>query len=134
MEPLEAIKNNVFGTLNVAKAADKHKVKKFILISTDKAVNPPNIMGASKRVAELCLQMMDASSETEYAAVRFGNVLGSNGSVVPFFKKSDRQWRSGYRNRSGNQALFHDYTGGRSVGASSRCHGKGRRDIRAGYG
>jgi len=84
--PLEAIKNNVFGTLNVAKAADKHKVKKFILISTDKAVNPPNIMGASKRVAELCLQMMDASSETEYAAVRFGNVLGSNGSVVPFFK------------------------------------------------
>lgn len=84
--PLEAIKNNVFGTLNVAKAADKHKVKKFILISTDKAVNPPNIMGASKRIAELCLQMMDAISNTEYAAVRFGNVLGSNGSVVPFFK------------------------------------------------
>ena len=84
--PLEAIKNNVFGTLNVAKAADKHNVKKFILISTDKAVNPPNIMGASKRIAELCLQMMDANSETEYAAVRFGNVLGSNGSVVPFFK------------------------------------------------
>ncbi len=84
--PLEAIKNNVFGTLNVAKAADKYNVKKFILISTDKAVNPPNIMGASKRIAELCLQMMDANSETEYAAVRFGNVLGSNGSVVPFFK------------------------------------------------
>lgn len=85
--PLEAIKNNVFGTLNVARAADKHHVKKFILISTDKAVNPPNIMGATKRIAELCLQMMDPTSETEYAAVRFGNVLGSNGSVVPFFKK-----------------------------------------------
>lgn len=84
--PLEAIKNNVFGTLNVAKAADKYNVKKFILISTDKAVNPPNIMGASKRIAELCLQMMDVNSETEYAAVRFGNVLGSTGSVVPFFK------------------------------------------------
>ncbi|MGI6085197.1 MAG: UDP-N-acetylglucosamine 4,6-dehydratase family protein, partial [Acetivibrionales bacterium] len=84
--PLEAIKNNVFGTLNVAKVADKHKVKKFILISTDKAVNPPNIMGATKRIAELCLQMMDAVSNTEYAAVRFGNVLGSTGSVVPFFK------------------------------------------------
>lgn len=85
--PLEAVKNNVFGTLNVAKTADKHNVKKFILISTDKAVNPPNIMGASKRIAELCLEMMDPNSETEYAAVRFGNVLGSNGSVVPFFKK-----------------------------------------------
>ena len=89
--PLEAIKNNVFGTLNVAKAANKHHVKKFILISTDKAVNPPNIMGATKRVAELCLQMMDTNSETEFAAVRFGNVLGSNGSVVPFFKNQIAQ-------------------------------------------
>ena len=84
--PAEAIKNNVFGTLNVAKTADKYNVKKFILISTDKAVNPPNIMGATKRIAELCLQMMDTISKTEFAAVRFGNVLGSNGSVVPFFK------------------------------------------------
>lgn len=89
--PLEAIKNNVFGTLNVAKAASKHNVKKFILISTDKAVNPPNIMGATKRIAELCIQMMDTLSDTEYAAVRFGNVLGSNGSVVPFFKQQIAQ-------------------------------------------
>lgn len=87
INPMEAIKNNVFGTLNVAKAADKHKVKKFILISTDKAVNPPNIMGATKRIAELCIQMVGAVSKTEFAAVRFGNVLGSTGSVVPFFKK-----------------------------------------------
>jgi len=86
LNPMEAIRNNVFGTLNVAKAADKHNVKKFILISTDKAVNPPNIMGATKRIAELCIQMTDAVSKTEFAAVRFGNVLGSIGSVVPFFK------------------------------------------------
>jgi FlaA1/EpsC-like NDP-sugar epimerase len=84
--PLEAIKNNVFGTWYVAKAADAYGVRKMILISTDKAVNPTNIMGASKRCAELVLQMMDHQSETEFAAVRFGNVLGSNGSVVPFFK------------------------------------------------
>ena len=89
--PLEAIKNNVFGTHNVAKAADKHNVKKFILISTDKAVNPPNIMGATKRIAELCIQLMNTISDTEYAAVRFGNVLGSNGSVVPFFKQQIAQ-------------------------------------------
>jgi FlaA1/EpsC-like NDP-sugar epimerase len=86
LNPIEAIKNNVFGTLNVARTADKHNVKKFILISTDKAVNPPNIMGASKRIAELCIQMINVTSKTEFAAVRFGNVLGSTGSVVPFFK------------------------------------------------
>src|SRR5450756_1787538 len=80
-KPLEAIKNNVFGTWNVAKAADAYGVRKMILISTDKAVNPTSIMGASKRCAELVLQMMDPQSETEFAAVRFGNVLGSNGSV-----------------------------------------------------
>lgn len=85
--PLEAIKNNVFGTWNVARKADEHGVKKMILISTDKAVNPTNIMGASKRCAELVVKMMNRQSETEYAAVRFGNVLGSNGSVVPYFKK-----------------------------------------------
>jgi len=84
--PLEAIKNNVFGTINVAKAAHRHNVKKFILISTDKAVNPLNIMGATKRIAELCIQLINTFSDTSYAAVRFGNVLGSNGSVVPLFK------------------------------------------------
>lgn len=85
--PFEAVKNNILGTMNVARKADEYKVKKFILISTDKAVNPPNIMGATKRVAELCLQLINTKSETEYAAVRFGNVLGSNGSVVPIFKQ-----------------------------------------------
>ena len=85
--PLEAIKNNVFGTYNVVNVCDKFNVKKFILISTDKAVNPTNIMGATKRMCEMIVQAKNKESKTEYAAVRFGNVLGSNGSVVPLFKK-----------------------------------------------
>ena len=85
--PNEAIKNNVFGTYKMAKAAAKYGVKRFVLISTDKAVNPTNIMGASKRLCEMVVQMMNRESETEFVAVRFGNVLGSNGSVIPLFKK-----------------------------------------------
>jgi len=86
LNPKEAIKNNVFGTLSTAKAAMKNGVRRFTLISTDKAVNPTNIMGASKRIAELCIQMLDHQGDTRFAAVRFGNVLGSCGSVVPHFK------------------------------------------------
>lgn len=85
--PLEAIKNNVFGTYNVVNCADKYKADKFVLISTDKAVNPTNIMGASKRMCEMIVQTKDKKSETDFVAVRFGNVLGSNGSVIPLFKK-----------------------------------------------
>ena len=85
--PNEAIKNNVFGTYKMAKAAAKYGVKRFVLISTDKAVNPTNIMGASKRLCEMVVQMMNRQSKTEFVAVRFGNVLGSNGSVIPLFKK-----------------------------------------------
>ena len=89
--PNEAIKNNVFGTYNMAKTADKYGAQKFILISTDKAVNPTNVMGASKRMCEMIVQAFSRRSATNFVAVRFGNVLGSNGSVIPLFKKQIKE-------------------------------------------
>jgi len=87
----EAVKNNVFGTLNVARCANEHNANSFVLISSDKAVNPTSVMGATKRIAEMIVQSMDKRSRTEFVAVRFGNVLGSNGSVIPTFQKQIAQ-------------------------------------------
>ncbi len=88
--PAEAVKNNVFGTLNVARCADRYGSQRFVLLSTDKAVNPTNVMGATKRITELIIQEFANHSNTEFVAVRFGNVLGSNGSVIPLFRRQIR--------------------------------------------
>jgi len=89
--PEEAVKNNVIGTMNVANAANRHNVDTFVMVSTDKAVNPTSIMGATKKLAEMIIQNMDKNSKTKFVTVRFGNVLGSKGSVVPLFKKQIEQ-------------------------------------------
>jgi FlaA1/EpsC-like NDP-sugar epimerase len=89
--PTEAVKNNVFGTRNVAEIAAQSRVKRFVMISTDKAVNPTNIMGATKRLAEMVIQGLNSKYDTEFVAVRFGNVLGSNGSVIPLFKQQIKE-------------------------------------------
>ncbi len=89
--PTEAVKNNVFGTKNVAEAAKEQNVESFVMISTDKAVNPPNVMGATKRIAEMIVTGMNEEGKTKFCAVRFGNVLGSRGSVIPVFEEQIRQ-------------------------------------------
>ncbi|RTZ80637.1 MAG: polysaccharide biosynthesis protein, partial [Gammaproteobacteria bacterium] len=90
----EALKNNVLGTQNLVDLADKYEVERFVMISTDKAVNPTNVMGATKRLAELIIEEKNRNSTTKYMTVRFGNVLGSNGSVIPIFSDLIKEGRN----------------------------------------
>lgn len=125
--PNEAVKNNVLGTLKVVQAADRWKVKRFVMISTDKAVNPTNIMGATKRICEMIIQTYNNRSKTEFVAVRFGNVLGSNGSVIPLFKKQIAQGGACDCDASRDYSLFYDYQRGCIFGITggSLCQRRG---------
>ena len=134
---IEAVTNNVIGLDNMVNAAYRNGVSSFVMISSDKAVNPTNIMGLTKRVTELIVSSMpscDGEVATRFVSVRFGNVLGSNGSVVPIFKAADCQRRAGNGYAPGHAPLFHDHPGGRTIGAAGFRHGQRIRNFRAGHG
>ena len=129
----EAIKNNVFGTLNAVTIAEEFKVERFLLISTDKAVNPTNVMGASKRLCEMIVQSKQ-HSKTLFSAVRFGNVLGSNGSVITLFKKQIVAGGPITLTDRAHHPLFYDHTRGGAAAAANLCTFKSRRYLCVGYG
>ncbi len=132
--PAEAVTNNILGTRNVVAAAQAVGVERFVMISTDKAVRPTSVMGASKRVAELIVRRAALQSGRPYVAVRFGNVLGSRGSVVLTFKQQIAARRPGYRHRPPNAALLYDHPRGRAACPAGRGAGGGRRGLYAGDG
>jgi nucleoside-diphosphate-sugar epimerase len=129
----QAVRNNVLGTWQVARSAVAFGVPRFVLVSTDKAVNPTNVMGATKRLAERVCQALALQGKTQFEIVRFGNVLGSAGSVIPKFR-ADRRRRARHRHASGDHPLFHVDPRGRPAGAAGRLDGPRRRDLRARHG
>lgn len=132
--PEEAVKTNVFGTQITIEEACRAETESFVLISTDKAVNPTSIYGATKRAGEMIALDKGKGTTTRCIAVRFGNVLGSRGSVLPDLYGADSPRRSGNRDASTDAALLHDHGGSGSLGPPSGCYGTGRRSICAGYG
>ena len=132
--PREAVHNNVFGTLNAVRAADAYGAARFIFISTDKAVNPTSVMGATKRMGEMIVQYYARTSKTIFTAVRFGNVLGSNGSVIPVFQRQIAAGGPVTVTHPDIRAFLHDHSRGVAIGHPSGRHGARRRDLHFGYG
>ena len=126
IHPWEAVFNNVLGTRNLIEVSLDHEVKRFVQVSTDKAVRPVNIMGASKRVAEMITECRNGTSPTRFVAVRFGNVIGSSGSAIPIFQEQIARGRAGNHNPSGDNPVFYEYPGSRSIDLTGRDHGKRR--------
>jgi FlaA1/EpsC-like NDP-sugar epimerase len=118
LHPWAAVKTNVGGTLNLIKLADKYRVEKFVLVSTDKAVNPVNVMGATKRLAEKLIQSANVESDTQFLAVRFGNVIGSSGSAIPTFQNQINSGGTGNNYPSGNDKIFYVYSGSSTIDSS----------------
>ncbi|MEZ4252187.1 MAG: polysaccharide biosynthesis protein [Polyangiales bacterium] len=130
----EAIQNNIFGTRTVGRLAAEYGVEVFVLVSTDKAVHPTSVMGTTKRAAEMIVQALDTQHETRFVAVRFGNVLGSAGSVIPIFREQIREGGPLDCHSPGYASLFHDDPRSRSTGATGWSHGRRGRDLHSGYG
>ena len=134
VSPAEAVKNNVMGTKNLLASASEHGVERLVQLSTDKAVNPTSVMGCTKRLCEMLIQTFARYTEMKCVAVRFGNVLGSHGSVIPPVRGADQAGRPRHPDRPQHRAVLHDHPRGGPAGAAGRRPGRKRQHLRAGHG